>query len=80
MMRQIIYKLVFLLDRYYYYFFFFFRFFFFFFQVIDTMNDDYIVSFLKNTDVENIKKMGTIPEEHAVPPSQIAKKISPQSN
>ena len=38
------------------------------------MNDDYIVSFLKNTDVENIKKMGTIPEEHAVPPSQIAKK------
>ena len=40
-------------------------------------NDDYIVSFLKNTDVENIKKMGTIPEEHAVPPSQIAKKIKP---
>ena len=38
------------------------------------MKDDFIVSFFKNTDVENVNKIGTLPEENAVPKSQISKK------
>ena len=36
------------------------------------MKDDFIVSFF--TDVENVNKIGTLPEENAVPRSQISKK------